>query len=148
MNNEQTLLKKFLLEYSRIGSRLFRCNTGRGYTGNQCVPVKKPITVTLQPGDMIIRKYRPFHTGWPKGTADLIGWTNIQIKPDMVGRQVSVFTAIEVKTPNVKATKEQAAFVRTVNEAGGIATIARKFKDVLDATTKFTNWGHDDEARH
>ena len=147
MNKESNLLKKFLLEYSRLGSRLFRNNTGMGWTGLTNGISKKSITITINPGDMVIRKARPFHAGFPKGSADLIGWTKIQITPNMVGREVAVFTAVEAKTENVRATKEQTAFINTVNQAGGIAMIARKLQDIFTASTNFIG-GDDDEARH
>lgn len=58
-----------------------------------------------------------------KGTSDLIGWKTIEITPEMVGRHVAVFTAIEVKDLG-KPTPEQQAFIRQVVEAGGIAGVA------------------------
>lgn len=144
---EGALLKKFLLEYSRRGGRLFRNNTGMGWTGKTRGPTKKPITVTLEPGDMVIRQARPFHAGFPKGSSDLIGWTSIQITPNMVGRTVAVFTAVEAKTPNVRVTKEQNNFINAVNTSGGIATVARKLQDMFDAITNFLG-GHDNETNH
>ena len=127
--NENVLLKKFMLEYSQQGQRLFRCNTGSGWQGQSCNFVENTMSVTLQPGDMFIKKARPFRSGWPTGTSDLMGWTKILITPDMVGRTFAVITAVEAKTKNVRATKQQSAFIRTVNEAGGIAMIARKLED-------------------
>jgi len=59
------------------------------------------------------------------GSSDLIGWTSIEITPEMVGKKVAVFTAVEVKTPTGRATAEQTNFISRVREAGGIAGIAR-----------------------
>lgn len=146
MNNENVLLKKFLTEYSRMGSRLFRFQCGLFWTGKNTGPAKNTTTITLQPGDIVLRKARPVKSGQP-GIPDLIGWTNIQITPDMVGRTVAIFTAVEAKTEKVKVTKEQSSFIRTVNQAGGIAMIAKKLEDVLEATTHFLK-GDRDESRH
>ena len=146
-NKEGALLKKFLLEYSRRGGRLFRNNTGMGWTGKTRGPTRQVVTVTLEPGDMVIRKARPFHAGFPKGSSDLIGWTAVQITPNMIGKTVAVFTAVEAKTENVSVTKEQKSFINAVNESGGIATVARKLQDMFDAMTNYIG-GHDDEARH
>lgn len=54
------------------------------------------------------------------GGSDLIGWYK--------GR----FTAIEIKTPIGKLTKEQARFLHAVQLAGGIAFMARSVEDALD----------------
>lgn len=148
MANEATLLKKFLEEYSRIGSRLFRNNTGRGWTGKECIPVSKKTTVTLQKGDMVIKQYRPFRSGWPTGSSDLIGWTRVNITKDMIGRDIAIFTAIEAKTPRVRATKQQESFIRTVNEHGGIGTIARKLDDVFCAASDYLKGGDNENSRH
>lgn len=67
--------------------------------------------------------------GLAKGSADLIGWRTITITPDMVGRQVAVFTSIEVKTPTGRIRPEQQAWLSTVQQSGGIAGIARSIAD-------------------
>jgi hypothetical protein len=58
-----------------------------------------------------------------KGPSDLIGWRTITITPDMVGQQVAVFAAIEVKDQG-KATPEQLNFIAQVQAAGGFAGVA------------------------
>lgn len=63
-----------------------------------------------------------------KGPSDLIGWRTITITPDMVGQRVAVFTAIEVKDRG-RATPEQQAFIAMVQQAGGLAGIARSVDD-------------------
>ena len=63
------------------------------------------------------------------GSSDLIGWTTITVRPDMVGQQIAVFTAIEVKTPTGKVSREQANFIARVAESGGLAGIARSVED-------------------
>ena len=67
--------------------------------------------------------------GLARGSADLIGWRTITITPDMVGRQVAVFTSIEVKTPTGRIRPEQQAWIGCVQAAGGIAGIARSIAD-------------------
>lgn len=59
------------------------------------------------------------------GSSDLIGWTTVEITPEMVGKSLAVFTAIEAKTTTGKPTPEQLNFIARVREAGGIAGIAR-----------------------
>lgn len=62
------------------------------------------------------------------GSSDLIGLRTITITPDMVGQTLAVFTAIEVKDRG-RATPEQQAFIAMVQQAGGLAGIARSVDD-------------------
>lgn len=59
------------------------------------------------------------------GSSDLIGWTTVTVTPDMVGKQVAVFTAVEVKASRTRATEQQYAFICAVKKAGGRAGVAR-----------------------
>lgn len=59
------------------------------------------------------------------GGADLIGWRSVTITPDMVGRQMAVFTAIEVKSATGRPSKDQENFLETVRVFGGLSGIAR-----------------------
>lgn len=63
------------------------------------------------------------------GSSDLIGWTPVVITPDMIGKTVAVFTAIEVKVDAKKASGNQADFIKAVAAAGGIAGVARSEYD-------------------
>lgn len=73
------------------------------------------------------------HTfGLVKGSSDLIGWTAIEITPDMVGRKVAVFTACEVKSERGRVSKEQQNFIDQVNAQGGVAFVARSADDACD----------------
>jgi len=60
-------------------------------------------------------------------SSDLIGITTITITPDMVGRQIGIFTAIEVKeeawkpSPSDKRERAQRNFIEWVKSRGGIA---------------------------
>jgi hypothetical protein len=62
-----------------------------------------------------------------KGSSDLIGWRVVTVTPDMVGRRLAVFAAIEVKAPGGRhpVTDDQRRFLDAVAAAGGIAGVAR-----------------------
>ena len=77
------------------------------------------------------RTGRPVQFGLAKGSADLVGWKTIEVTPDMVGQRLAVFTSIEVKTPGGRPTQHQKAWLRAVDNAGGIAGIARSVDDAL-----------------
>lgn len=89
--------------------RLFRANAGMAWAG---VAVKKgAITV--------IKNARPFH-GMPDGFPDLVGWTEVEITPDMVGKTIAIFTAEEVKSDGSKLNTDQERFRDIILRMGGI----------------------------
>jgi hypothetical protein len=67
--------------------------------------------------------------GLARGSADLIGWRTITVTQAMVGTRLAVFTSIEVKTPTGRVRPEQQAWLEAVQQAGGIAIIARSVPD-------------------
>lgn len=120
---ENTIFNQIRLAVSTGCSRLFRINTGRGWTGNKIV--------RRGDGSIIIYDPRPFNTGTPAGFSDGIGWHSVVITPEMVGQKVAIFTAIEAKTPTGRVSKEQQNFIDVVDEAGGIAGVARSAEDAI-----------------
>lgn len=62
------------------------------------------------------------------GSSDIIGLRQITITPEMVGQTLAVFTAIEVKDSG-RPTPQQQAFLTMVQQAGGLAGIARSVDD-------------------
>ena len=74
---------------------------------------------------------RTVRTGLCKGSSDIIGWTSLEVTPEMVGMNVALFTAIEVKDKS-KATEEQLHFISVVKDAGGIAGIAHSPAEAMD----------------
>ena len=63
------------------------------------------------------------------GSSDLIGWLTREITPEMVGKKVAVFTAIEIKTAKGRVSKLQQNFINAVRNFGGIAGVARSVDD-------------------
>lgn len=113
---ESNLTKLILLEASKLGARLFRNNVGLGWIG-KLIRIKERKSITVYPGDVILKNARPFHAGLCKGSSDLIGWFN--------GR----FLAVEVKTKTGKLSLEQKNFIKQVNNNGGIGVVARNIED-------------------
>lgn len=69
------------------------------------------------------------------GGSDLIGWRQTVITPDMVGKYVAIFAAVEVKTEYGRVTEAQQNFIDQVNKAGGIAGVVRSAEDALQLLT-------------
>ena len=71
----------------------------------------------------------PVRYGLQPGSGDLIGWRTITITPEMVGQQVAVFASIEVKSATGRLRPEQRQWMEVVQNAGGIAGVARSVED-------------------
>jgi hypothetical protein len=106
--SEQAIQQEIVLSLSRGDTRLLRNNCGQCRTDD----------------GRVIR----YGVGNPGGS-DLIGIKAITVTPDMVGRQIGVFTAIEVKTPTGRASEQQQRFLSMVGALGGIAGVARSVED-------------------
>jgi hypothetical protein len=74
--------------------------------------------------------YVRYGVGSPGGS-DLIGITPVIVTPEMAGKTIGVFTAIEVKTPIGRISKDQQYFTSAINKAGGIAIFARSADDAI-----------------
>lgn len=99
----------------------FRANVGRAWASNDIT--------TMADGTMILRSPRPFSTGLPTGFADVFGMTPVVVTPDMVGKTIAVFTAIECKSARGKSRDAQERFIAAVVAAGGRAGFARSVDD-------------------
>ena len=77
--------------------------------------------------------------GLCKGSSDLIGWTEVIITPEMVGKKIAVFTAIEVKKAGWKPSgkkeiehfERQLNFINQIKHSGGFAGVAYSVDDAL-----------------
>ena len=114
---EQQIQTRWLVNISRrTDVRMFRNNVGTGWQGQ---------VVSKELGAVVIQNARPLHAGLCVGSSDLIGWKTVTITPDMVGQQVAVFVAAEVKTATGRLTGEQQNFLNKVRDAGGLAVVIR-----------------------
>ena len=105
--SEQQIQQRIRLALSKGTTRLWRNNTG-------CLRDERGQLVRF---------------GLCPGSSDLIGYRTVTITPDMVGQQVAVFAAVEVKAPRGRPTQEQTAFLEHITAAGGIAGIARSVEE-------------------
>ena len=134
MSETKVVVPSVLLELSRQGATGFRVNTGTGWVGNgKPVRITKPMTVTLRPGDVVLRgPVRPLNAGLVKGGSDIIGWDQVVITPDMVGKTIAQFLAIECKDGKGRLSDEQRIFINNVRAAGGKAGVAYCADDARD----------------
>ncbi len=107
---ETNISKKIQMAACKVGARLLRNNTGLFWS---------------------LDKKRKMRAGLGSGTSDLIGWTQITITPEMVGKVVAVYTAIEVKAGKNNTQENQDDFITAVLHAGGIAGAAWNEDDAI-----------------
>jgi hypothetical protein len=113
MKHETALHRRMLLELGRGSARLFRQNVG---------------VATFPDGARVVYGLTP-------GSSDLIGWNSVEITPDMVGKRVAVFCAIEVKTQTGRLSRAQENFLEAVKRAGGRAGVARSVEEAQQIIT-------------
>lgn len=111
MNPETRIQRRIMLALSEAGCIIWRNETSGAWVGKQIHRAGDQVTLT---------NARMIRFGLAVGSSDLIG-----IAPD--GR----FLAVEVKTKTGRASKEQLKFIDAVNNAGGIAGIARSPEEAL-----------------
>lgn len=117
--SETNLMRRILLRLSTLrGVVGFRNNVGLGWSGRLVNHDRIRNVVTLADA-------RPVKFGLAPGSGDIIGWQKVTITQDMVGKEAALFLSVEVKTGTGRATDQQKHFMRTVNDAGGVAGIVR-----------------------
>ncbi|MEY3928952.1 MAG: hypothetical protein RLZZ516_662 [Cyanobacteriota bacterium] len=73
--------------------------------------------------------------GLCKGSSDLIGLRSVVVTPEMVGQRIAQFVALEIKAPQGVVSPQQQAFLRLVQQLGGVAAVCRSIQQaeaVLD----------------
>lgn len=105
--SESSLMRSIQLCLSSLGVRVLRNNVGM-LEDKQGTKVRYGLCV---------------------GSSDLIGWYPVTITPEMVGKKIAIFTAVEVKTPTGRLTKEQVNFLDAIKSAGGIAFVSRSVEE-------------------
>ena len=108
MTTESALVRTLLLAGSALGAVLFRNNVGR-----------------LRTKDGAYVQY-----GLCVGSSDLIGYVPVVITPDMVGRRVALFCAVECKTETGRISEDQRRFLAALERAGAVSGVARSAGDL------------------
>jgi hypothetical protein len=86
-------------------------------------------------GALVDQQGRFLRFGLCKGSSDLIGLRSVVVTPEMVGQRIAQFVALEIKAPQGVVSPEQQAFLRLVQELGGVASVCRSIEQaqaVLD----------------
>lgn len=128
MANKEHALQNVIRNALAGRALIFRANVGKAWQSNDVVKVQRQIPVVMGPRDVLLKNARPFETGLPPGFADLFGLVAVEITPDMVGKKLAVFTALEVKD-GARVSPLQKNFINAVNDNGGRAGVVRSVDD-------------------
>jgi hypothetical protein len=79
-------------------------------------------------GALVDQQGRFVRFGLCKGSSDLIGLRSLLVTPELLGQRIAQFVALEIKTPHGVVTPEQRAFLRVVDQLGGVAAICRSIQ--------------------
>jgi hypothetical protein len=121
MANEFPAQQEVRLEAGRIDAPLWRNNNGAFYDGI------RQIRFGLGNDSKVVQDVTK--------SSDLIGITPILVMPNMVGRYVGVFTAVEMKepdwhmVPSDHRARAQLNFIENVKRHGGFAGFARNVEE-------------------
>lgn len=122
MKSEAEVTDEVIIESSKHGMRLFRNNSG-SFIDSRGVPVRFGLGNISKRFNKLMK------------TSDYIGWTPVVITPEMVGKTVAVFTALEIKEADWKYSGDerevaQKKFIDLVNNSGGIASFIKSVDQV------------------
>lgn len=122
--SEKNIQSTIMLAASANGANVFRNNVANAVAG-QATRIERDGPVMLHKGDWVVKQGRRTQFGLCVGSSDLIGWRPVTVTPDMVGRRIARFLALEVKTPTGRATDDQKNFIEAVRKNGGLAGVVR-----------------------
>ena len=132
MNHESAMIKRFLLWATEHRWRLGRNSKGGAWQGKL---LRDYPTSTREGAGKIVEIFNAHFLQFglrfsdSGGESDLIGWRPLLIRREAVppeGLLIAQFCAAELKTPNVRTTKEQINFVEQVRKAGGHGVFVRE----------------------
>lgn len=136
--SESAILSAIRDKCSRGAVRLFRNNVGVGLMVNHRNAAAKQaiITACIELARKMGGSATRLAFGLSKGSGDLIGFRIVTVTPEMVGRQVAVFTSVEVKTDAGRESPEQTAWREYIASVGGVAMVARSVDEAQSELDK------------
>lgn len=123
MSNESVVQQQVRLALARVGAQVWRNNTG-ACTDDTGRLIRYGLANESAQLNAVIK------------SSDLIGVVPVTITPDMVGKTVGVFAAVECKrpgwhlTPGDKRGQAQQRFIDLVRQVGGMGGFAADVSDL------------------
>jgi len=124
---EIKIQNRIAIECSDKETRLWKNDNGLAWQGK---------VSRLKNNAMLISHAKAISYGLGKGSADLVGFKKVKITQEMVGSELAVFVAIEVKTKNGRASQDQKNYINMIDSHGGISGIAKSVEDAKEILKK------------
>lgn len=118
---EQSIQNSILIAMGQAGAYGLRVNSG-SFWGGEILSYKD---------NMLLLKNPTKVQGAPAGTSDIVGCKPTLITPQMVGKTIGVFVAIEVKKPTKNAEEHQENYLMMMRSRGAITGVAKSPEDVV-----------------
>ena len=118
---EQDIQSSILIAMCQAGAYALRVNSGTFWGGK----------VLAHTGDKLVLQNPTKVMGAPAGTSDIIGCKTITITPEMVGKKIGIFAAVEVKRPGEKPRENQVNFLEVMRRRGAMVGVARSPEDAV-----------------
>lgn len=125
LSREQNIIERMLVHTGQMGWRLFRNSVGLAWRGR--------VTESYDLNDrsrsyriVELSNARPIRYGLCPGSSPLIGLRTVKVTPEMVGKRIAQFCAIETCGQILeRLPDERRRFLHLVRKAGGYGAIAR-----------------------
>lgn len=135
MTPAQALTNQIRAAVSKLGARLFPMTAGKFWGPyHRGTRYTQTQTITVQPGDVLIRQGHMVSVGFT-GLSDTLGGSPMVITADDVGKTVCVLTAIEIKAGADRLREGQPEFLAAIKKMGGRAGVARSPEDAVKIVT-------------
>ena len=122
--------KLIRIELSKQNLVAWRNNVGHGWVATRVQHFRDR-------GYAVLRNPRPIHFGLAVGSSDEIGYYSLIVTPEMVGKKIAVFAAVECKSATGRLSEEQKNFLSVLKDAGAIAFVAKTAADVIEGLNEW-----------
>lgn len=122
--------KRRLEELWKLHPNTFRQDVGSGYVGGREYVAKKNGGIPVKKGDRVVINPAVNRFGLDVGSGDRVGWTEVLVSQEMVGKKVAIFTSIEDKSETDRISVEQIIWLLNVLRAGGIAKVYKELQEL------------------
>lgn len=137
INRTNAITNRRMIEASKNRRKLFRNHRGKAWQGKS-IQVRNKAQLfsfinAVKSKDkinfVVIENPRFCEFGLYAGAGDLIGWEEIIVTPEMIGKKIAIFTSEEIKSLTDRMSKDQKAWDAAVKMAGGNSNIVKEQKD-------------------
>jgi hypothetical protein len=126
---EAQLQAEIALAGNKGGTRLFK-NVGGNFWQGKLLDITNNIAKLAKP--------KRIKCGLVTGAADRIGFHQVTITPDMIGKKIPVFAAVELKKHDGRLSPEQQNFIKFILDMNGIAGVVRSVDDLKNLLDSYS----------